>query len=266
MAKNCCLKLRGMVYMAVESAYKAGTAGLVEIGNASSFELNADIEEESTTDFTSVSGGVDCAVRSINKVTLAIKINCAKAENLAKALSGAGATGNTPVVAVVDEPKILWLGAVQPLNKMMDRAIAPVVKNMAGSTTYVNGTDYEITKAGAIRKLPGGTIPEPVVTLGVGAPNIKVSYSSKAASAVQMLTNTGEDYVLYFDGANQADDSAIAQFFLYKVRVGPAKSVTVIGDKMTVLESDWSVLRDDSKPTGTLQVPQSQYGTFLLSA
>lgn len=76
------------------------------------------------------------------------------------------------------------------------------VTNEAGTTTYVEGTDYELNRAlGWIRALEGGTITE--------GSKVEVNGSYKAAtgSVIKGSTRTEIRARIVFDGINQADGS-----------------------------------------------------------
>ncbi|MCX7671196.1 MAG: DUF4815 domain-containing protein [Anaerolineae bacterium] len=261
----CCLKARGEIYLAKAAAYKAGTARLIGIGNASVFEISASVTEEAVPNYTSAAGGNDCVAYAIDKVSVDITMMCHSAENLALLLYGAGASDNVASGAVANEPLLLFPGALTPLVHLPDPPATITVQSPDGSTTYVAGTDYLVTPAGSIM-MPetGSSIPAVVITGGVGAPNARVSYTKKKASLIQLLTNLGGDYFLHFAGVNLFTGRPV-QHQLYLVRPGPAKKLAMVGDSASKLEATWAAQPDYSRSPGTVSDPLSQYGTIKLA-
>lgn len=261
----CCFKGRGEIALVDYSAYLAKTAGLVPVGNASQFEIQVSEKTEEVPDYTSPDGGTACRTREIEKVELALTLMCHSPANLVRAAYGHGASEGVTSAAVVGEEHVLWPGAVEPLAHLIDDSVAVVVKSQDDVTTYVNGTDYEITPAGSIKHLAGGTIPAPTVTASVGQPNIKVSYTRKVQTLIQVYSKVSAPMRLHFDGFNVAGDKPMPQHFdLYKVELSAAKSMAMISDSIGKLEFTGTALRDTSLPRGTLASPLSQYGTLKL--
>lgn len=262
--KNCCFKGRGEIAVVDYAQAIKKTAGLMAVGNASSCVVNLTERKENVRDYTSSAGGMECSSREVDEVEVAITMICSNAENLAMGLYGVGATGNVDTAAVASELQVAWPGAIVPLADLADETVAIVVKNVAGSTTYVAGTDYEVTQAGSIRSLPGTSIPAPTVTSGVGQPNIAVTYTRKVQSLVQLVRRASKPVLMHFDGINIMDGNRPTYFDLYRVLFGPAKSFSAISDGVSQLELVGTVTRDTTKPLGTAAAPLSQYGTLRI--
>lgn len=261
----CCFKGRGEISLVDYAAYFAKAAGLEPVGNAPALAVNVSEKSEDLPDYTSPAGGTSCTVREIEKVEIALTLACHTPKNLVRALYGAGAEEDVATAAVVGEPHVLWPGAVEPLGDLIDDAVAVTVTNPAGSTTYVVGTDYIVTPAGSIKHVATGSIPAPTVTSGIGQPNIKVSYTRKLQSKLQLFAAPSRPMALHFDGINIAAEQPFATHFdLFKVRLSAAKNLTLIGDNLSKLELTGTVLRDETKPLGTLVNPFSQFGTLKL--
>ena len=266
MSKYCCFKGRGAISLAAYLAYIAKTAGLMPVGNAPTLGVNITETTEDTKDYTSPSGGIACQFREIDKVEIDLTLLCHTPDNLIRTLYGAGAADNIATAAVVAEPHVLHLGAVCPLDALIDESVAIVVTNIAADVTYVKDTDYKVTPAGSVEHIiVGGAIPAPTVTAGVGQPNVKVSYTRKVQSKIQLFSKPSDPVVLHFDGYNVAADTAQAmQFDLFKVRLSAAKNFQLISDNMGKLELTGTCMRDETKPVGSLSNPFSQYGTLKL--
>lgn len=262
--KNCCFKGRGEIAVVDYAAAIKKTAGLMSVGNASLCQVNLTERKENVRDYTSSGGGMDCSSREVDEVEVAVTMLCSSAENLAMGLYGVGTTGNVGTAAVTSEQQVAWPGAIVPLNDLADENAAIVVKNIAGSTTYVAGTDYEVTPAGSIRLLSGTSIPNPTISAGVGQPNIAITYTRKDQSLVQLVRRASKPVLMHFDGVNIMDGNRPTYFDLFRVVFGPAKSFNALGDNVSQIELVGTVTRDPAKPMGTAGAPLSQYGTLRI--
>lgn len=257
-----CFKGRGQIALASAAALAAGTAGALPVGNAPMLSVSASEKTEKIPDYTSSAGGTHSSIREIEGAEVSMQLYIHSAENLVRALHGSGATDNVAEAVVANEPVVAWAGAIAPLADLPDLSVAIVVKDApTGLITYVEGTDYLVTEGGSIVVLAGGAIAAPVVAGGVGAANIKVSYTRRKQSLVQLLTKASAPVYLLFDGVNIIDGSA-ARFALFKVEFGPAQKVDLIGDAVSKLDFTGDIQRDESKPRGTAAAPFSQYGTL----
>lgn len=263
--KYCCFKGRGEIALADRLAYIAKTAGLVPVGNASLFDIAISEKTDQVSDYTSPGGGIECVSREIERVDISMTLLCHNQRNLIRGLYATGAEDNVATAAVVGEAKVAYAGAVVPLEHLIDPTVAVVVKSFDDVTTYVLGTDYEITPAGSLKLLAGTTIAAPVVTGGVGQPNVKVSYTRKTQTVLQLFAKPSEAVFLHLDGYNTAGDAVVPQQFdLYNVKFQAAAKLEFIGDALSKLEMKGWALRDTSKPLGSLLNPFSQYGTLKI--
>lgn len=261
----CCFKGRGAISLVDYAARVARTAGFMPVGNAPVFSLSATETTETIKDYQSVGGGTACSLRELDAVTVALTLRCHTPRNWALATGSSGDAAEVESAVVASEPHVLWPGTTEPLLHLRDEAVAVVVKSADAVTTYVAGTDYVVTPSGSIQSVEGSSIPAPTVTSGVGAPNITVGYTRRDQYMLQLYAAAPRVVALHFDGYNVAESPVVAtQFDLFKVKFGPAATVNVIGDNLSVLELSGSVERDDSKPAGTLLNPFSQYGTLKI--
>lgn len=261
--KNCCFKGRGRIATVDYAKIIAALAGFVPAGNAPSLAINITENVERVPDYTTVNGGTHCTVRQIEMAQVTMTLMCHSAEVLALSLYSQGTTGNVAAAAVTGELHVAWPGAIVPLHDFPDVSQTITVAPATGSTTYTRGTDYDITESGSLIILEGSTIPAPSVTDGEGAVNIKVTYQRAEQSVLQLFTKPSNPVSVHFDGVN-AVDGRPAQFRLYKVKFGPATSVTVIGDNMSRLEMTGEILRDESISAGFGANRFSQYGTLRI--
>ena len=134
--------------------------GYNAVGNALQFELSPDAELKELESRNPANYGQSIAAVTIPKSTkIKLKFTDFNAEALEMALMGTStainqsATTITDKVVTVKEGKWVEIGA----RNLSESGL--VVKNSAGSTTHVKGTDYEINYAlGMIKVLKGGAI------------------------------------------------------------------------------------------------------------
>jgi hypothetical protein len=132
-----------------------------------------------------------------------------------------------------------YKGALVPLAHPNPTVV--VVSNEAASTTYVEGTDYEV-RAGGIFILAAGSI--------VDAANLKVDYTYGAYAQIEAMTSTALILELHFEGLNEANSGKPVIVDVYRAQLSPAKALSLLGDKFSDLTIDAEVLIDPSK-TGT---------------
>lgn len=222
----------GRVYLRDRGA----TGGLIEVGNCSalSFAITEDAKE--LKDFTQPGGGTYNEVKRISAVESTITMHDFSPENLSRAVYGG--TSSITSAAVVDEVQTAYKGAFVPFAFLPASTPAPVIKNQAGSTTYVEGTDYEL-RPGGIKILTAGAI--------VDASQIKCSYTKAGADVVQALITSGKEYEIVFDGLNEARSGKRTRITAHRVKVGAAKQLDFIGEDYGALEVTGKLLKDTTK-------------------
>lgn len=82
-----------------------------------------------------------------------------------------------------------------------------------------------------------------------------VSYTKKAGNAVEALLNSSQEYEMFFDGLNEARSGKAVTIHAYRVKLGAAKDLALIGEDYVALEAEGKVLKDTSKNGTTV----SQY-------
>lgn len=110
-----------------------------------------------------------------------------------------------------------------------------VVWTNRGKTTLVEGEDYE--------KRPSGILILEDAALDAGA-RVTVGYTKALASVVQMLVNSGKEYEMVFDGLNEARSGKRSRVTAFRVKIGAAQDLGLIGDEYAVLESTGKILKD----------------------
>lgn len=112
-----------------------------------------------------------------------------------------------------------------------------VVWTCAGKTTLVADTDYQVRAAGLLVS-EGATLAGESWTVG---------YTKAAANLVQALTSSGKEYELLFEGLNEAKSGKRTIVNAYKVKVGAAQNLGLIGEEFAALELTGKVIKDTTK-------------------
>lgn len=194
-----------------------GTAGLLEVGNASalSFSVTEDVKE--LKDFTQPGGGTYNEVRRISAVECAITITDLSPTNLARALYGSS-TG-VASAAVSNESAVVYPGAFTPFVHLPASTPTPTVvpaqaaaSARANTTAYTlgqyvtpavaNGYYYKATTAGT----SGGTPPTYPTTIGATVSDGTVTWTCAGKTA--LVANT--DYEIRPGGVFAYSGSTIA--------------------------------------------------------
>ena len=210
--------------------YGVASAGAYPIGSVSKCDITHEEEEKTQQNFGR-DGGTLNAVSRLTKVGINLTLQSLSKSNLALALRGTASS--VAAGAVVDEVVVAKKGALVPLANV--GATAVVVKNSAGSTTYVNGTDYTVTGAGII-PAEAGAITEDQ--------SLKVSYSHPGADVVEALTSGTSEFTLYFDGVNEAEGNRNVSVAIWRIKTKLAKTVGLISDDFATLELEGEALLD----------------------
>ncbi len=217
----------------------AGGAAMVSIGNVAELTFSHGTEKKELLDYTSAGGGKANSIERITGVTMNIKAHDINANNLA--LGAFGTTSAVTAGTVLDETHAAYKGGLVPLDFVPDLTVAPVVTDMAGTTTYTAGTDYILTGAG-IYVLSGSTIPDSVAS----ADNIKVDYTKKAVSVVEALVSSAQEFKLVFAGLNEAQSGKQAIITVHRFKPGAAQNVSYLGDDYASLDLPGEALSDSA--------------------
>lgn len=205
-----------------------------DIGNASVFEYSFSEEKKEIKNYQDPAGGQAAAVSKVDKFEGKIDSRDITAENLALALWGSTTTLNT--TAITGEAHVINGGAFIPTARMINTAVAPVVKKGA---TVIDTDDYIVS--------PGGiTIAATITTATVvDGDAITIDYTPKASVDVQALIS-GAPYVsIFFEGVN-AVDGKYSLDRIYKAKLGVATNVSRIGDDFTTLPLTFTVVKDET--------------------
>jgi hypothetical protein len=220
----------GKIYTRVAGS----AAGKLELGNASKIGLKVKEDKKPLKDYTKTGGGNYASVSRIDTVTLEIKAHDLNKTNIARAVFGTEAvvTG----AAVLDEVITAYKGGLCTLAHPAPTAV--VVTDSAGTTTYVQNTDYEV-RPGGIFILAAGVIPDGAI--------LKVDYSFATYFKVEALTSSAQIIELFFEGLNEANSGKPVLVDVYRAQLSPAKALELLGDNFADLDIEAEVLKDTTK-------------------
>jgi hypothetical protein len=162
-----------------------GVAGaLEEWPGVTKFSIKPNSELKEQTGKGRANYGQVIASVALNKPTdFNMTISDVTGRMLGAALQGTFSDYSDAAATVTDQDVILTKGFVAELGKANIKNPSVVVKNNAGTTTYVENTDYKVDyQMGFIIPLAGGAI--------VNAANHKVSFVSGAVTGGKILAGT----------------------------------------------------------------------------
>jgi hypothetical protein len=218
---------------------EAGSAaGLTKIGVISKLDLSAEEEAKS------LRGGrgnpVVNEIRRVSGVTAVFTLHGFNKADLAIALRGAGAT--VAAASITGEEHVAYKGALIRLARVNPSTV--VVKNEAGTTTYVAGTDYTVS--------PGGVHITDASSI-VNGDTVQIDYAHGEEDVIEAFVNSGKEFEMYFDGINEADSGKAVTVDFYRFKPGVLKSLPLFGEDFAAFEIEGALLADASKAAGTSQ-------------
>lgn len=113
-----------------------------------------------------------------------------------------------------------------------------VVLTCRGKVLLVAGTDYTVAGNGV-------TIAD-AAEYTAGEP-LEADFTRQASDVVQALVNSPKEYRLYFDGLNEARSGKPSVVEAFRVKLGAARNISLIGDDYASLELTGKLLVDTSK-------------------
>ena len=212
---------------------------------ANKFEIkpNSDLKE-SISKGRSTYGQVTESVSLAKPSDFSLELTEVNTSALALALMGTSSVVTQTSGAVVDEVVTAVLDKWIQLAK--NNVSSVVVKNSAGTTTYVLGTDYTVDAVlGWVKPLSTGTI---------AAGPLKISYSAAATAATQIAGGTLAEIraMFKFNGVNLADQSSCI--------VDVYEAVLAADSAMDFLSSDFAKVG----LKGRLKTPTGKVAPFVV--
>lgn len=234
----CCGLYRGSFFL---KDLSDPNSALLPVGNAEA-TINQEMTEITQPNFQSL-GGSNCKVEYVESVSLDLVLHCTNPENLAIAFMGD--YGQLTAGSATDEPHTVNAEMeLIPFLHVPNKANPISVKNAAGTTTYVAGTDYVVTNAG-IQILEDTTIPMGSV--------VEVSYTYGANWFINAQTVSQKEYLVVLDGFNVGEGGERPVVLkAWKVKFAPTDSFALIsGTEFAQLNVSGEILRDNSRVAGS---------------
>jgi hypothetical protein len=125
--------------------------------------------------------------------------------------------------------------------------VAPVVKDATDTTTYTAGTDYTFI-GGGIYIPTTSTIPNSVAS----AVNLHIGYTKKAVNVVEALSQSAQEYKLFFVGLNEAQSGKQVVIQVHRFKAGAAQNIAYLGDDYAALDLPGKALSDSLITTAGL--------------
>ena len=227
---------RGKLYLA--RLVDGVNMGEMDVGNVTAFTVNPAVEM--LDHFESMSGVKDKDMSVVTTIGMTGKFTTDEysRNNLMLALFGSTeqtiqqATGhqiNAPILARLDK----W---VKLPHRNLDAA-SVVVTNVAGTVTYILGTDYNVdTDVGRIFAIDGGAITEGQTL------HVDYNYNSTEYPLVEAIETDGIECLVRFVGDPQSGPVYEAE--LWRVSMKPASELGFISDEWAKMDFEFECLKD----------------------
>ena len=210
-----------------------------DVGNCAN--VNFAIEQETQTQRNYRGGGGNFAsVTNITSVNLSMELTNFSNENLALATRGVVET--VAAGSVTGESVTAVLGGLAETAKMIDTSdtgTSVTVEDSGQATTYVEGTDYEVTAAG-LRILSDGNITD--------GEELLVSYDNQGTNVLQALVESGQEVRVVLDGVNDANGKPVT-VKIHRWKPSPTSGLGLISDDFASFTVEGEVLADETIQT-----------------
>lgn len=239
------MALKNYSYLGKGPIY-AGVRGeaLLPVGNCSALSFAVSENRIAQPDYTSPGGGSANSVSWIDEVTGSLTLLDISPKNLSLAYRGTDreVEGGTNVTA---EAHTAYPGALIPFTDTPDIStpgdIVVTLDPSGTSTTLVENTDYEITRAGVVF-LEGSEN----ITDAAEGHEVEVDYPKADSVVMEALVNSGKEYRLVFDGLNEAQSGKAVTISAHRITFSPTQGTSFIGDEFAELPLEFTVLSDNT--------------------
>lgn len=207
---------------------------MLHVGNVPklNFGVTEDVKEQ--RDYTVVGGGTVAEVRRISAVECGMTLADLDKGNLTRAFFGTGSS--VASATITNESHLAHKGGFIPLNFPPDETGTITVAS--GATTYVAGSDYEVS-SGGITILADGDIDDDTL--------LEVDYTSLDHDSVQAITAAAYEYELFFEGLNEAKSGRPVNVHAYRIKFGATQILDLINEDFATFEVKGKLLRDNTK-------------------
>ncbi|MBK1709803.1 hypothetical protein [Marichromatium gracile] len=219
----------GQVYLRLAGS----DAPLKAIGNVSALDLEISEDEKTLTDYTQPGGGQWASVSRITGINAKMTLHDLDPDNLARAVYGT--TNAVTGASVTGEAHTAHPGGLIRLAHPGPAEVT-VTSDPAG-TTYVAGADYEVRPEGIL--ILDGAIADGTAIL--------VDYTHAGYNAIEALAGGSAVYELSFGGLNEANSNSPVVLDIFRLKIGAATNLSMLGDDFAALEVTGKVLLDPTK-------------------
>lgn len=217
-----------------DSAALFDNRNFFKISNASEFNRTATEETQKVKNFMGTAGGTWASASRVDTIDASIVMYNWSPKNLA--LVCWGETNSLTATAITGESHTVRKGAFVPTKRIINTAVAPVLKK--GATT-IDADDYTYTTGGVEFK-------DTFETVGlVDDDTFTIDYTPKAGFNIQALIQSAPLVSVSFDGANAYDGKACTDK-IWKARLGIAKDFGLIGSDIQSLSLSLSIEQDST--------------------
>ena len=292
---------KGIIYLGL---YPSGP--LLPVGNCSALNVSITEDKKELPNYMDAGGGNRNEVSRIQSVNASITAHDLSPRNLAMALRGStelaepatvtgeehtGHSGALVDLAWIPDPLTLLVRSADSTTEEISdeeqtvpsgglittsKAIGGnlVVTDSTGATTYLLGTDYEVTADGKIQAIPTAGISESDVlkisytgvtgtTYTAGADYeitpaglritsedfadglaIKVDYTPVPQTNLETLTGSGQEFRMVFDGLNEAQSGKAVKIRALRFKPSPTDGLDWIGDDFAEMTLVGGLLAD----------------------
>ena len=203
-----------------------------DVGNVTAASFS--IEQEEKTKGNSRGGGGNIAsLTRISAVKLALTLDSFVNENLA--IATRGKVNIETSEAITDELVTAVAGGLCQTAKIIDVSQTYSVKDDLDAA-LTEGTDYEISAAGVLAITSGAIADDDT---------IKVTYQSKAASALEAMVESGEEFKLVLNGLNDHNGKSVI-VTVHRFKPSPTAGLDLIGEEYAEFPIEGEVLADST--------------------
>lgn len=213
--------------------------------DADKFAITPNFEEKTSVSKSHLDyGQARASVVLPTPTEISIDIAAASSEAMGMQFQGIVQTLSQAAGTATDEVLIAKLGVPVKLTKRNLTDTGFAVKNSAGSTTYVMGTDYEVNWVrGEVRAKAGGAITD--------NQSLKVSYSALAVDGSRILggRNPQVRVQVRFDGKNMVNQSPL-EVDVYEAVLGASNEFDFLADDFNVISLSGKIVTPAGKTEG----------------
>lgn len=228
---------KGKVYAKVKGA----SAELKELGNCSSLTISIQEEVREIQNYQVASGGTLNEVRQITGAEIQMSLHEILTDNLDIILRGSSSADTG--AAITTEAVT---GYADSLSRLAHSGTltSVTVTGSGGTPTYVADTDYEV-RNGGIYVLSTGSISNGTA--------LEVDYTYATTDVIEAMFTSAQEYVLFFDGLNEAQSGKPFQVDVHRCRFGVGENFGLIQDDFAEFSVTGKALADTDKGSSVSQ-------------